>query len=482
MTGNAVILRWPTGARQGHDARVTDLPDLTARQLLDAYGAGSLSPVEVIDAVLARAEAWEPRLAALFLLDAPAARAAARDSETRWRDGRARPLDGVPATIKDNVATRGDPMPLGTAPRATLPPAGEDGPPAARLREAGAVLFAKTTMPDYGMLSSGLSSYHRLARNPWDLAMNPGGSSAGAGAAAAAGYGPLHLGTDIGGSIRLPAGWCGVVGLKPSFGRVPIDPPYYGRCAGPMTRTVEDAALAMRELSRPDDRDGMSLPPQPTDWLDLDRDLGGLRIGLLLDAGIGSPIEPAVRGVVEAAARAFEGAGARVEPVTPFLTRTMLDGLDRFWRQRSWADIGALPEAERETILPYILRWAEGARGLSGEAVFTGMSQMGAMRDATLRATRDLDFLIAPVSPGPTYPAEQASPLNDPERPFEHIGFTVAFNMSEQPAISVPAGTTPEGHPVGLQIVGRRFDDLGVLRLARAFERLRPTLPAWPRL
>ena len=169
-------------------------------------------------------------------------------------------LDGVPITIKENIATRGVPMPLGTA-VSDMTPRTEDAPPAARMREAGAVFLGRTTMPDFGMLSSGLSSFHRLARNPWNTAMNPGGSSAGAGAAGAAGYGPLHLGTDIGGSIRLPAAWCGLVGLKPSLGRVPIDPPFMGRAAGPMTRTVTDAAMAMAVLSQPDGRDHMSLPP-----------------------------------------------------------------------------------------------------------------------------------------------------------------------------------------------------------------------------
>src|SRR5206468_7855598 len=134
-------------------------------------------------------------------------------------------------------------------------PAERDAPPVARLRESGAVIFSKTTMPDYAMLSSGLSSFHPLTRNPWDLSKNPGGSSAGAGAAAAAGYGPLHLGTDIGGSLRLPAGWNGIFTLKPSLGRVPVDPPYFGRAVGPMTRTVADSALLMAELSKPDPRD-----------------------------------------------------------------------------------------------------------------------------------------------------------------------------------------------------------------------------------
>src|SRR5215207_5083440 len=233
-------------------------------------------------AVLDRVARREPELHALYALDAEGALADAAASARRWAKGEALPLDGVPVTIKENIATKGTPVPLGTAAR-TLEPAAEDAPPAARMRDAGAIIFAKTTMPDYGMLSSGLSSFHPLTRNPWDLSKNPGGSSAGAGAAAAAGYGPLHLGTDIGGSIRLPAGWCGVFGLKPSLGRVPIDPPYYGRVAGPITRTVADAALMMGVLSQPDPRDTMSLPYQDHPWLDLEIEVAGLRIGVLMD-------------------------------------------------------------------------------------------------------------------------------------------------------------------------------------------------------
>src|SRR5204863_5264721 len=239
-------------------------------------------------------------------------------SEARWKTGEAGPLDGVPVMIKDNIATKGVPVPLGTA-ATVLQAAKEDAPPAARIREAGAVILGKTTMPDYGMLSSGLSSFHPLTRNPWDLSKGPGGSSSGAGAGAAAGYGPLHLGTDIGGSVRLPAGWCGVFTLKPSLGRIPIDPPYAGRVAGPMTRTVADAALMMGVLSLPDARDAMSLPYQQIAWEHLDRRLAGLKIGLLLDAGWGLPVDPETRDAVVAAARAFEGAGAIVEPLAPVM-------------------------------------------------------------------------------------------------------------------------------------------------------------------
>ena len=220
-----------------------------------------------------------------------------------------------------------------------------DAPPAARLREAGAVIFSKTTMPDYGMLSSGLSSFHPLTRNPWDLSKNPGGSSSGAGAAGAAGYGPLHLGTDIGGSVRLPACWCGLVALKPSLGRVPIDPPYVGRVAGPMTRTVDDAALMMSVLSKPDRRDGMSLPPNDINWKALDKSPRKLRIGLMLDLGVGQALEKEVRDVAVKAAKAFEAAGAVVTEVDGVLTREMLDGLDNFWRARMWDDLSKLTPA-----------------------------------------------------------------------------------------------------------------------------------------
>lgn len=458
---------------------MSDPADLSAIELLEAYRSKALSPVEVTQAVIARIEAREPKIKALYAYRPEAALEAAKASEARWLKGEALALDGVPGTIKENIATKGTPMPVGTAAR-DLVPMPEDAPVAARLKEAGFVLLAKTTMPDYGMASSGLSSFHELARNPWDLSKNPGGSSAGAGAAGAAGYGPVHIGTDIGGSIRLPAGWCGLVGLKPSFGRVPIDPSYYGRVAGPMTRTVADAALTMREISKPDARDGMSLPPQEIDWLSFDIDLTGLRLGLQLDPGIGIPVEAETRAAIEAAARAFAAAGAVVEEAPAFLTREMLDGLDDFWSHRAWADIGALPPEKQATVLPYIFAWAKRGETLSGARVYRGMSQMLAIKDAALRQSAAFDFVLSPVAPVASYAADLASPIHDPERPFEHIVFTLPANMSEQPSISVHAGLTTAGLPIGLQITGRRFDDLGVLRMAKAWEMLRGAAPAWP--
>ncbi|RID98415.1 amidase [Simplicispira hankyongi] len=459
------------------------LHNLGARTLQQGYASGAFSPVDVAKAVLARIERWEPHLHATWLLRPELALVQARESEARWQRGAPlSPLDGVPMTLKDNLATQGDPTPLGTA-AAPLFPALADAPPAARLREAGAVLVSKTTMPDYGMLSSGLSSFHALARNPWDLSKGPGGSSAGAGAAAAAGYGPLHVGTDIGGSLRLPASWCGIFSLKPSLGRIPIDPPYTGRAAGPMTRSVEDAALMMAVLSQPDARDSMQLPPQDIAWHDFERSpehLRGLRIGLLLDAGCGLPVDPQVRAAITQAARLFESAGATVTPMQPFLAPEMLAGMDQFWRMRSHLDMAALPPERKARVLPFIQAWADSAAGLSGTQVFHAAQQFHATRVATVAACSAFDYVLSPVAPITAFAAELASPTDDPLRALEHIAFTVPFNMSEQPAASINCGYSDEGLPIGLQIAGARFDDLGVLRVARAFEQLRGPQRPWP--
>jgi aspartyl-tRNA(Asn)/glutamyl-tRNA(Gln) amidotransferase subunit A len=459
---------------------VTSLHDLSAVDLMAGYKAGQFSPSEVMEDLLGHVAAWEPHIKALYLFDPEGARKAAKASTDRWQKGEpTHSLDGVPVTIKDNIATKGQPVPLGAA---SVPqvPAAADAPPVARLREAGAIIFSKTTMPDYGMLSSGLSSLHPLTRNPWDLTKNPGGSSAGAGAAAAAGYGPLHLGTDIGGSVRLPACWCGLVALKPSLGRVPIDPPYVGRVAGPMTRTVDDAALMMGVLSKPDRRDGMSLPANNINWKVVEKSPHKLRIGLMLDLGVGQALEKPVREAVVKAAKAFESAGAVITEVDSILTRDMLDGLDNFWRARMWDDLSRLPEAERRKTLPYIHQWAERGAKLSGVDVMRGFNMTMAIRAAAAKLFSDLDYLISPVSPVVKFDAELASPLNDPAKPFEHICYTVPWNMAENPAVSINGGYDAKGFPIGVQIIGRRFDDLGVLAMAKAFEGLRGPQRPWP--
>ena len=250
-----------------------------------------------------------------------------------------------------------------------------------------------------------------------------------------------------------------------------------------MTRTVQDAALMMQVLSQPDARDSMSLPYQPIAWGEYDQGvqrLRGLRLGLLLDAGCGLPVEAEVRAAVEHAARLFEQAGAQVSLMQPFMTQAMLDGMDHFWRMRSYTDLQALPEAQRAKVLPYIRAWAESAAGMTGTQVFQASQQFHTTRVATVKACSGFDYVLSPVAPMPAFAAELPSPTNDPLRPLEHIGFTVPFNMSEQPAASVNCGYTASGLPIGLQIAGARFDDLGVLQVAHAFEQIRGPQRPWP--
>ncbi|MGY4287666.1 Asp-tRNA(Asn)/Glu-tRNA(Gln) amidotransferase A subunit family amidase [Bradyrhizobium sp. LM2.7] len=280
--------------------------------------------------------------------------------------------------------------------------------------------------------------------------------------------------------MRLPASWCGLVGLKPSFGRVPIEPAYVGRVAGPMTRTVDDCALMMSVIAKPDRRDGMSLPAEPLNWKGLEKSPRKLRIGLMLDPGVGQPLDKPVRGIAVKAAKAFESAGAVITEVDGILTREMLDGLDNFWRARMWDDLSKLTPAEQAKVLPYIFKWGQSGAKLSGVDVIRGFNQTMAIRAAASKLFCELDYVISPTAPNVNYPAEWASPTNDPMKPFEHIAYTVPWNMSENPAISINGGFDAKGFPIGVQIVGRRFDDIGVLGIAKAFEGLRGPQRPWP--
>ena len=345
------------------------------------------------------------------------------------------------------------------------------------------MILGKSTMPDYGMLSSGLSSIHGVTRNPWNLDRNTSGSSSGAGAATAAGYAPLNLGTDIGGSVRLPATHCGIFALKPSLGRVPVYPPYLGRVTGPMTRTVSDAALLMNVLSRPDARDFMSLPYEARDYTaGLDGlEPKGLRIGFLPDMKAGLAVHPEVRAAAEAAVKALKSSGAVVEEMKSFLTDGMLDGMSRFFEARSHNDFLQLPPQRQQKILPFISEWCTWRAGkFSGRDVMAAYAQVMAMREAAVSACQPYDFVISPTSPILPYAAELACPGNDPRNALPHIAFTVPYNMSEQPAASINWTSSRDGLPIGIQIVGRRFDDAGVLRMARLIEKLRPHQRPWP--
>jgi len=448
----------------------------SAAELSAAYASGELSPVQVARALLDRIAAWEPRINAMYRVQRDAALAAAAASEARWRAGHPlSPLDGVPITIKENIYTRGDPAPIGTRANEDTPPQAADAPSAARVREAGCVILGKTTMPDFGMLSSGLSSFHGVTRNPWNLERNPSGSSSGAGAAAVAGYAPLHLGTDIGGSVRLPATHCGIFALKPSLGRVPVNPPYMGRVVGPMTRTVADAALLMKVITRPDARDFMSLPYREEQYEVSEINPKRLRIGFLPDMGVGLSVQPEVRAAAEAAATALASAGCAVDTVRSFLTEEMLDGMCRFFEARSYHDLMNLSAGKRAKVLPFVAEWCSWrAAKFSGRDVMAAYTLVMAMREAAVAASQPYDFILSPTSPILAYEAELPAPGNDPRDALPHIAFTVPYNMSEQPAASLNWTYSADGLPIGIQVIGKRFDDIGVLRLCALLETLRP--------
>ncbi|OLT39611.1 amidase [Serinicoccus sp. CNJ-927] len=443
----------------------------TARGFAD----GSLAPPEVVAEIQAVIDAREPELNALsFRDDVEGTLDQARASAHRWEQGRPlSPVDGLTVTLKENVARAGVPMTMGCAGVEPVVPE-VDSPVARRCREAGLVVLGSTVMPDWGMLSSGVSSRHGITRSPLDPAWTTGGSSSGAGAAAAGGYGPLHVGTDIGGSIRLPGTWLGLATLKPSAGRIPLHAPYLGRVAGPMARTAADCALLMSVLAGPDPVDWTSLPDQRIDWTDLDLDLTGMRVGLWTEAGYGVEPDPDVVAAVEAAAAELEHAGARVEPVGPWLTQDLLDGIDRFWQARSWADYSRLAPAQQARVLPYIAEWVSRAADLTGTEVmdaYHAFGQVQARTSAAWAAAGDPEVLLSPVAPGVAFPAEQPMPYPDDGRGLWHINFTMPWNMTGQPAGTVDAGRTADGRPIGVQVVGRPFDDRGVLRVLHALER-----------
>ena len=459
------------------------LHERSVSELASAYAKGELSPVRVAEACLERIDTWEPRINAMYRVQRQGALEQARASEARWRAGTPlSPLDGAPITIKENIYTRGDPAPIGTRAYEDAPAQAADAPSAARVREAGCVILGKTTMPDFGMLSSGVSSLHGVTRNPWRVDRNPSGSSSGAAAAAVAGYAPLHLGTDIGGSVRLPATHCGIFALKPSLGRVPVAPPYMGRVVGPMTRTVQDAALLMSVVARPDARDFMNLPPQECGFADLaPADPKRLRIGFLPDMGVGLPVHPEVRAAADAAASALARAGCSVEPAYSFLTAEMLDGVCRFFEARSYNDLMQLPAEKREKVLPFITEWcSHRAAHFSGRDVMQAYNLVMAMREAAVTTSQRYDFILSPTSPILPYAADLAAPGNDPRNALPHIAFTVPYNMSEQPAASINWTYSADGLPIGVQVIGKRFDDAGVLSLCLLLEQLRPAQRPWP--
>ena len=451
----------------------TEYSALDAATLSERYAAGTLTPSEVAEHVLARVAEREPELNALYLHDPEEVRADAAASTARWAAGeQLSPFDGVPVTVKENIARAGRPKPSGTA-LPNPPIAQANAPITDRLLEAGAVIVGSTTMPDWGMLSSGVSSLHGITRGGVNPAHTSGGSSAGAGTAAAAGYGPLHVGTDIGGSIRLPGSWQGLTALKPSEGLIPLDVPYTGRAAGPLARTAADAIRLMSIIAKSDPRDFLTREYREMEWSTEPLSPAGLRVAVQLDAGSGLPVEPETLAIIERAAELFAEAGASVEPLAPFVGPEVLDGLVDFWRSRSYADLELLSDAERELVLPFIVEWCAAGADFSAAQTVRNRNCSDEMARLTRAATEPYDLVLSPVTPVAAFPAEDPMPITDPLATMGHISFTVPYNMSGQPAVSIGAGIQADGRTVGLQIAGPIGSDDRLLRVARWFETVR---------
>ena len=456
-----------------HDNASTPLYALDAGTLSARYADGMNTPTEVIESVLARIAEREPELNAFYLHDPEQVRVDAAAATERWASGtQLSSFDGVPATVKENFARRGLPKPSGTAlPNPTI--AAQNAPTTDRLLEAGVVILGSTTMPDWGMLSSGVSSLHGITRNGLNPVHTSGGSSAGAGTAAAAGYGPLHVGTDIGGSIRLPGTWQGLTALKPSEGLIPLDAPYMGRAAGPLTRTAADAIHLMSLIARTDERDYLTRSYGEMNWSTEPISPVGMRVAVQLDAGSGIAVETETRAIIEAAATLFEQAGASVERLDPFIALGVLDGIVNFWRSRFYADYEMLSEDERGRVLPFIAEWCRAGADFSAAQTVRNRNQMDEMARLTREATAPYDLVLSPVTPVAAFPAEDPMPILDPLATMGHISFAVPYNMSGQPAVSVGAGVQNDGRTVGLQIASPIGTDDTLLRVVAWFESVR---------
>ncbi len=439
-----------------------------------------ISPVEVTRGLLDRIGRLEPRINAFAYLAAEPALEAARAAEAAlMRGGRIGRLHGVPVTIKDLAITKDMPTQSGSLMMQGHRPT-EDTPLVTRLRDEGAIVLGKTTTSEFGWTGVSHSPLTGITHNPWKHGYNAGASSAGAGAAAAAGFGPLHQGSDGAGSIRMPSHFCGVFGLKPSFGRVPAYPvgaSDFTTHNGPMARTVADAALMLSVMAGPHPLDHTTLEAGPADYAGrLAEGVYGRRIAYSPDLGH-ARVDPEIAELVETAALRFAALGATVEEVPvpwgprgPELARL-------FWPAHLTARFAArLPEWESRMDPGLVACIREGMR-VSLEQYQVARDRKHAYIADIHRWFEDWDFLLTPAVSVAAFPAELLSPPHWPQHAWDWLQwaeFSYPFNMSWNPAVSVPCGFTAEGLPVGLQIVGRRFDDLGVLQAAAAFEQAHP--------
>ena len=459
-----------------------DLTQLTATELIQLYRTGQASPVEAMQQILERVERVDPIINAFILVDADAGMDAARVSEARWMAHRATgapvgAVEGVPTSIKDILWTKGWPTLRGS--RAIDPdqPWEEDAPSVGRLRAAGAAMFGKTTTPEFGCKAETNSPLTGISRNPWDPTKTPGGSSGGTAAAVAAGLGALSMGTDGAGSVRIPAAFCGNVGMKASFGRVPAYPlSPFGTVAhvGPHTMSVTDCALLMNVVAQPDPRDWMSLPYDRVDYLEgLDTGIRGLRVAYSPTLGY-ADVDPEVAALVDAAVRELEALGAIVDQVDPGFEDPL--GISTgLWFVASKTVYDSLgPEGQAVTDPDFAAQAAQGAE-FSAQDVQLLTLKRNALGTSMRLFMTQYDVLVTPAVAIPAFEARPAGAVPmTPESMLSWTPFSYPFNLTQQPAITVPCGLTSAGLPVGLQIVGRAHDDVTVLRAARAYESAHP--------
>ncbi|HEV2300378.1 MAG TPA: amidase, partial [Stellaceae bacterium] len=430
----------------------TDIAYASAATLLDRYRNKTLSPVQVTRFVLDRLDALQGKLNAFSIVDREGALAAARASERRWHAGAPLGLiDGVPVTIKDLALMRGFPTLRGSLMVARDQDWSEDAPATARLREAGAVLLGKTTSPEFGWKAIGDSPLTGITRNPWNTNHTPGGSSAGAAVACAAGIGPLHQGSDGAGSIRIPAAFTGVFGFKPTFGRVPaypLSPTGSLSHTGPITRTVEDAALMLSVIAMPDDRDPYALPPDPRDWREgLEEGVAGWKIAYSPALGY-AEVMPQIAAAVAAAARQFAALGASVEQVDSVFPSPR-DALFTIWTAAMARNLAPYPPEKRALADPGLLADAAAGEKILATELIAADQARNALSHSMARLHRQYDLLLTPMMPILALPVGQD--LNDPAKERHWIDwspFSYPFNMTRQPAASIPCGLTQSGLPI----------------------------------
>ncbi|MGE0718082.1 MAG: amidase [Alphaproteobacteria bacterium] len=456
----------------------TDPCFMAATELLSAYRARSLSPVEVVRAVYRRIADLDPKINGFCGLFEEEAMAAAAASEARWaKDAPVGPLDGVPVGVKDLVAMKGKATGRGSLTSDPNEKADHDAPVVGRLREAGALFLGRTTTPEFGWKGCGDSPLTGITRNPWDLSRNPGGSSSGSATAVATGMGPVATGSDGGGSIRMPAGFCGIYGLKPTYGRVPAYPASaYGTLShtGPMTRTVADAALMLGVMARPDARDWQALPPTDTDWpATIAGGVRGWRIAFSPRLGYAT-VDSEVADLVAAAAKRFQDLGAHVEEVDPGFA----DPIEIFrvhWYAGAANLLRRFPPDKLAVMDPGLREIAAEGAGIGLMDYMQAMGEREAMGQRMNAFHRTYRLLLTPTLPLPAFEAGEEVPKGSGMRRwFEWTPFSFPFNLTRQPAATIPCGTTAAGLPVGLQIVGALYDEAAVLRASRAYEETRP--------